>query len=143
MFRPEYACQKRLSWFSDWNLKVQKCANLVDLVKSFSLFLNLLFEPDSHSNEYLMFTCKWGRYSRERASQSLQKVRKKVRKNIGHGALRWPGGRPREGPRGSVVSPHASPRFAEVGGGAGEAVAFQQLPGGGERFKQAERSCVR
>ena len=39
--------------------KVQKFVNLVDLVKSFqflsmSLFLNLLFEQDSYSNEYLL-----------------------------------------------------------------------------------------
>ena len=27
--RPEDACQKRFSWFSDWNPKVQKFANLV------------------------------------------------------------------------------------------------------------------
>ena len=41
---------------------MQRCANLVDLVKSFhfsvslymSLFLNLLFESDSYSNEYLL-----------------------------------------------------------------------------------------
>ena len=42
---------------------VQKYVNLVDLVKSFqslsmSLFLNLLFEPDSYSNEY--FLAKFG-----------------------------------------------------------------------------------
>ena len=42
---------------------------------SMSLFLNLLFETDSYSNEYLvLFTCKiWLRYSRERALQSLPK----------------------------------------------------------------------
>ena len=43
---------------------MQKSVNLVDLVKSFpififqtlstSLFLNLLFEPDPYSNEYLL-----------------------------------------------------------------------------------------
>ena len=36
---------------------MQKHVNLVDLVKSFlsmSLFLNLLFETDSYSNEYLL-----------------------------------------------------------------------------------------
>ena len=27
MLRPEDACQKRFSWFSDWNTKVQKCVN--------------------------------------------------------------------------------------------------------------------
>ena len=35
MLRPEDACQKRFSWFSDWNPKAQKHVNLVDLVKSF------------------------------------------------------------------------------------------------------------
>ena len=35
---------------------MHKCVNLVDLVKSMSLFLNLLFEPDSYSNEYLLFS---------------------------------------------------------------------------------------
>ena len=34
-----------------WIPKVQKRVNLVDLVKS---FLNLLFEPDSYSNEDLL-----------------------------------------------------------------------------------------
>ena len=35
-------------------------------------FLNLLFEPDSYSHEYLAFICKsWLRYGRERALQSL------------------------------------------------------------------------
>ena len=33
--RPEDACQKRFSWFSDWSPKVQQRVNLVDLVKSF------------------------------------------------------------------------------------------------------------
>ena len=41
--RPEDACQKRFSWFSDWSPKVQKCVNLVDLVESFQ-----------NSNEYLL-----------------------------------------------------------------------------------------
>ena len=57
MLRPEDACQKRLSCFSDWNPKLQKYVHLVDLVKSFqtmSLFLNILFEQDSYSNEYLL-----------------------------------------------------------------------------------------
>ena len=31
--RPEDACQKRFSWFSDWSPKVQKCAHLVELEK--------------------------------------------------------------------------------------------------------------
>ena len=64
---------------------MQKYVNLVDLVKRFkslsiSLLLNLLFEPDPYSNEYLLFTflvhlftCKHRRrYSRDRASQSLE-----------------------------------------------------------------------
>ena len=50
--RPEDACQKRFSWFSDWNPKVQDVrVNLVDLVES---FLNLLFEQIANSNEYLL-----------------------------------------------------------------------------------------
>ena len=32
---PDGACQKRFSWFSDWSQKVQKFANIVDLLKSF------------------------------------------------------------------------------------------------------------
>ena len=35
VFRSGDACQKRFSWFSDWNPKVQTRVNLVDLVKSF------------------------------------------------------------------------------------------------------------
>ena len=35
VLRPDDACQKRFSWFSDWIPKVQKSVNLVDLVKSF------------------------------------------------------------------------------------------------------------
>ena len=35
VLRPDDACQKRVSWFSDWIQKVQKRVNLVDLVKSF------------------------------------------------------------------------------------------------------------
>ena len=35
MLRPDDACQKRFSWFSDWIQKVQKCVDLADLVKSF------------------------------------------------------------------------------------------------------------
>ena len=35
VFRPDDACQKRFSWFSDWIQKVQQFVNLVDLVKSF------------------------------------------------------------------------------------------------------------
>ena len=35
MLRPEDACQKRFSWFSDWSPKVQKHVNLEDLVKNF------------------------------------------------------------------------------------------------------------
>ena len=35
VFRPDVACKKRFSWFSDWIPKVQTCVNLVDLVKSF------------------------------------------------------------------------------------------------------------
>ena len=35
------------------------------------------------SNEYLVFTCKiWRRYSRERASQSLQKISQKLEKQL-------------------------------------------------------------
>ena len=58
----------------------------VDLGESFqflsmSLFLNLLFEQDSYSNEYLLVTCKfWRRYSQERASQSLPKISQKLEK---------------------------------------------------------------
>ena len=68
--RPEDACQKRFSWFSDWSPKVQKCVNylifnfgsflpkdarvnLVDLVKSFQCpFFSI--KPDPYSNEYLL-----------------------------------------------------------------------------------------
>ena len=35
VLRPEDACQKRFSGFFNWIPKVQKCVNLVDLVKSF------------------------------------------------------------------------------------------------------------
>ena len=35
VFRLDDACQKRFSWSPDWIQKVQKCVNLVDLVKSF------------------------------------------------------------------------------------------------------------
>ena len=44
MLRPEDACQKRFSWFSGWSPKVQKCVNLVDLVKRFqtSMYLQTL-----------------------------------------------------------------------------------------------------
>ena len=35
VLRPDDACQKRFSWFFNWIPKVQKCVNLVDLVKSF------------------------------------------------------------------------------------------------------------
>ena len=59
-------CQKRFSWFSYWIPKVQKCVNLLRSFQSsnvqififqflsMSLFLNLLFEQDSYSNEYLL-----------------------------------------------------------------------------------------
>ena len=33
VLRPDDACQKRFSWYSDWIQKVQKCVNLVDLDK--------------------------------------------------------------------------------------------------------------
>ena len=43
----------KFGWiFECW--AVQKRVNLVDLVKSLSLFLNLLFETDPYSNEYLL-----------------------------------------------------------------------------------------
>ena len=35
VFRPDDDCQERFSWFSYWIQKVQKFANLVDLVKGF------------------------------------------------------------------------------------------------------------
>ena len=49
-------CLTNFSWIFKF-AAVQKCVNLVDLVKSFqslsmSLFLNLLFEPDSYSYDY-------------------------------------------------------------------------------------------
>ena len=48
MLRPGDACQKRFSWFSDWNPEVQMRVNLIDLVKSFHVpsFLNLFFKID-------------------------------------------------------------------------------------------------
>ena len=47
MLRPDDACQKRFSWFSDWIPKVQKSINLVDLVKSFHTSIYyLLFSFD-------------------------------------------------------------------------------------------------
>ena len=64
--RPEDACQKRVSWFSDWSPKVQQRVNLVDLVKSFQT-----------SIYYLVIICKSRRrYSRERTSRSLPKITK-------------------------------------------------------------------
>ena len=51
-------CLTKFSWILECGA-AQKFVNLVDLVKSFqfismSLFLNLLFETDSYSNEYLL-----------------------------------------------------------------------------------------
>ena len=62
----------------------KKRVNLVDLVKSFQTsILNLLFETDSYSNEYLVPTCKiWFRYSRERASQSMPTISQKLEEKL-------------------------------------------------------------
>ena len=82
VLRPEDACQKRFSWFFNWIPKVQKCVNLVDLVKSFqtslsmSLFLNLLFERDSYSNEYLL-----AKFGVDRAENGPLKVCQKLAKS--------------------------------------------------------------
>ena len=59
MLRPDDACQKRFSWFLDWIPKLQKCVNLVGLVKRFRTS-NLL--------------AKLG-FDKERASQSFPTVR--------------------------------------------------------------------
>ena len=54
--------------------------NLVDLHVPFSQFL---FERDSYSNEYLVFTWKIRlRYSRERASQSLPKINQTLEEKL-------------------------------------------------------------
>ena len=45
VLRPEDACQKRSSWFSDWNPNVQKCVNFVDLVKSFQTSIKASVAP--------------------------------------------------------------------------------------------------
>ena len=42
MLRPEGACQKRFSSFSDWSPEVQKRVNLVDLAKSFPTSISYL-----------------------------------------------------------------------------------------------------
>ena len=70
---PDDASQKRFSWFSDWIQKVQKCGNLVDLVKSFHVpFSQSSFRTRKLFKRVLVFICKIRcRCSRERASQSL------------------------------------------------------------------------
>ena len=52
--RPEDACQKRFYWFSDWSPKVQKCVNLVDLVKSFQKSIYV------YSSIYMYLLAKFG-----------------------------------------------------------------------------------
>ena len=70
------ACQKRFLWFFNWIPKVQKCANLVDLVKGFQT-----------SIYYLLNFAKFGFDTVEsgllKVCQLLLKRQKKVRKNIG------------------------------------------------------------
>ena len=86
MLRSEDACQKRFSWFLDWNQKLRKCSRLDS--KGANVYTSCRSRQEL-SNEYLVLTCKlWRRYSRERASQFLPKIsrkleKNKVRKNIG------------------------------------------------------------
>ena len=58
VLRPEDACQKRLSWFFDWNQKVQR--NVKDSCKSCrsrqALSKESSFRTDSYSKEYLVKT---------------------------------------------------------------------------------------
>ena len=64
MLRPEGACQKRFSWFSDWSPKVQKRVNLVDLVKSFQTSISFLlakFGVDTAENEPLKVCQKFAK----------------------------------------------------------------------------------
>ena len=59
------------------------CSNFHFSVSLHVPFFNLLFERDSYSNEYLLFTFKiWRRYSRERTSQSLRKINQTLEKQL-------------------------------------------------------------
>ena len=59
------------------------CSNFHFSVSLHVPFSQFLFERDSYSNEYLVFTCKiWRRYSRGRASQSLPKISQKLEKKL-------------------------------------------------------------
>ena len=54
------------------------CSNFHFSVSLHVPFSQFLFERDSYSNKYLVFSCKfWRLYSRERASQSLLKISQK------------------------------------------------------------------
>ena len=99
--RPEDACQKRFSWFLNWNPKVQKCVLRPEDVcrKSFSWFFyqipkaqrkvdlrkydRLISSRQELSNKYLVFTCKHRlRCSRERVPESLPKGNQTLTKQI-------------------------------------------------------------
>ena len=69
---------------------MQKRVNLVDLVKSFqtsilsmSLLLNLIFEQDSYSNEYLVTICNYllENFSFDTAESEPLEVCKKLAKS--------------------------------------------------------------
>ena len=73
------------SWFSDWSPKVQKCVNLVDLVKSFQT--NIYFQNLASIQP---------RTGLSKFAKNKPKVRKEVGKNIAphnrerHDVLRYP-----------------------------------------------------
>ena len=55
------------------------CSNFHFSVSLHVPFSQFLFERDSYSNEYLVLTCKfWRRYSRERASLTLEEMNKLI-----------------------------------------------------------------
>ena len=102
VLRPEDACQKRFSWFSDWSPEVEKCAFLLDSkgAKVCTFSISVLFSQKTHKCKSRFFFSKRSisvnledlvksfhfsffrfylqtvasMYSRERASQSLPKI---------------------------------------------------------------------
>ena len=84
MLRPEDACRKRFSWFLGLNQKLQKCVNLVDLVKSLQTSIyDLLakFGVDTAENGPLK-VCQKFLNLRESVPQKLEKKFKKHRSQV-------------------------------------------------------------
>ena len=76
VLRPDKACQKRFSWFSGWIQKMQKCVNLVDLVKSFQTIA-------IQTSIYYLFANVAVDTAENGPLKVCQKLETKLEKNIG------------------------------------------------------------